>query len=129
MAMLSLELNRLLGCALLDPDFLRRVLSAERSVALQAFKLSPKERSTILASRANTLTELSRELTATLASADMADADARVDLLMQALPSRSTPSMDVHTYVQRAVDAITSKMATAGPDTRFEELYMQKIAS
>ena len=126
MAMLSLELNRFLGNALLDPSFLKRVLSAERALALQGFKLSPEERSTILASQANTLTELSRDLTATLAKDDIADTDAKIDRVMRALPLRRTPPMDVHTYVQRAVNAITSQMA---PDIQYEEVYLQKIAS
>jgi hypothetical protein len=126
MAMLSLELNRLLGNAMLDPDFLRRVLSAERAVALQGFKLSSEERSTILASQACTLTDLSRELTGTLAKADIADADTKIDLLKQALPLRSAPPMDIHAYVQRAVNTITSQMAQ---DTQYEDVYLQQIAS
>jgi hypothetical protein len=126
MAMLSLELNRLLGTAMLDSDFLRRVLSAERAVALQGFKLSPEERSTILASQACTLTELSRELTGTLARADIADADAKIDQLKQALPLRSAAPMDIHAYVQRAVNTITSHIAQ---DTQYEDVYLQQIAS
>lgn len=126
MAMLSLELNRFLGNAMLDPDFLKRVFSAERAIALQGFKLSPEERSTILASQAGTLTELSRELTATLAITDIADTDKKIDLLIQALPLRSSAQMDVHTYVRRAVNAITSQMA---PDTQYEGAYLQKIGS
>ncbi len=129
MAMLSLEVNRLLGSALLDPDFLRRVFSAERAVALQSFGLSSQERSAILASQARTLKDLSRELMAKLATADMADADAGVGVLMQALPARNAPPMDVHTYVQRAVDVIASRMAPVAPDAQYEELYLQKIAS
>lgn len=126
MAMLSLEVNRFLGSALMDSDFLKRVFSAERAVALQGFKLSPHERSTILASQAHTLPELSRELTATLAIADIADTDARISQLIDSLPSRNGPPMDVHTYVKRAVIAITSQIAS---DILYEDVYMQKTAS
>ncbi len=126
MAILSMELNRLLGSALLEPELLRRVLSAERSLVLQGYKLSTKERSALLASQAHTLTELSRELTATLSTADIADVDAQVDLLMQALPMCSTPAMDVHAYMSRAVDEITSHMVL---DSQYEDLYMQRLAS
>lgn len=126
MAMLSLEVNRFLGNALLDPELLKRVFSTDRAVALQGFKLSPEERSTILASRAHSLPELSRELTGTLAKADMADTDARIELLKESLPSRTPPPMDVHVYVQRAINALTSQMAQ---DAQHEEVYYKKLAS
>ena len=126
MAMLSLEVNRFLGHALLDPEFHKRIFSTDRAIVLQGFKLSPEERSTILASQAHSLPELSRELTGTLAKADMADTDARIEWLKESLPLRNTPPMDVHVYVQRAINAITSQIAQ---DARHEEVYYRKIAS
>jgi hypothetical protein len=126
MAMLSLEVNRFLGNALLDPDFLKHIFSADRAMVLQGFKLSPEERSTILASRANSLSELSQELTGTLAKADAADTDARIEWLKESLAVRSNPTMDIHAYVQQTVNAITSQMVS---ENQHEEVYYRKIAS
>jgi hypothetical protein len=63
MAILSQEVNRFLGNALLDPSLLKSILSGERARALQGFNLQPTECTTILLSQARTLPELSRELT------------------------------------------------------------------
>jgi len=63
---LSSEVNRLLGDAVLDLTFARRVLGAERSSALREYTLSPAERAAILSSRARTLPELAAELCSTI---------------------------------------------------------------
>jgi hypothetical protein len=126
MSMLSLEVNRLLGSALLDPDFVKHIFSADRAMVLQGFRLSPEERSIILASRANSFPELSRELTGTLATADQADIDARIELLKESLSVRSSPPMDIRAYVQQQVSAITSQMVS---ESQHDEVFYQKIAS
>jgi ribosome biogenesis GTPase A len=126
MAMLSLEVNRFLGNALLDPELMKRIFSVDRVMALQGFKLTPEERSTILASQAHSLPELSQELSGTLAKADIADTDARIEWLKESLSLRSSP-MDVYAYAQQKVNAITSKMVS---ETEHEEVYYyRRIAS
>jgi hypothetical protein len=58
----SHEINRLLGTALLDPDFQARVLSKQRVELLDQFELSRDERRAVLQSEARTLRDLAKDL-------------------------------------------------------------------
>jgi hypothetical protein len=113
MTMLSPEVNRFLGRALLDPEMAKHIFNNERQVALKDFNLLPEERATILASKAQTLAELSHELLAALAVPAPADVDAEVETLQQSLriPGRPISIRRVQAMAQRAATA--TAIATA----------------
>ncbi len=108
MAMLSQEVNRLLGSALLDPALLKCILGYERARGLQGFNLQPAEHDAILKSHAHTLTELSRELTMVCGLRDVAaDTDAVVDQFYQSarIGVRRT-SIHMETVAQRIINSL-----------------------
>jgi hypothetical protein len=117
MAMLSPEMNRFLGYALLDSRMLQSILSGDRITALQHFDLRPEEKSRILASKARTLPELSRDLTTEFAMPDMADAEAQIDHFYQSLhPSTNISLANIQSIVQRAINALPDAPVTANAD-------------
>ena len=68
MADLSPEVNRLLGTALLDPDWCRQLLGPARLLAIQGFALTPAERRAILTSPATCLHELAADILVAMSS-------------------------------------------------------------
>jgi hypothetical protein len=117
MAMLSPEMNRFLGCALLDSRMLQNIFSGDRFTTMQRFDLQPEERSRILASKAKTLPELSRELTAEFAVADVADAEAEIDHFYQSLHPSTTMSLaNIHSIVQRAINTLPDAQVAVNAD-------------
>ena len=129
MAMLSHEINRFLGNALLDPALLKCIFSNERARALQGFNLGPEERSTILASHARSLSELSRELTLTCATPDMADVNAGIDRFYQSLHTNvNQPAVHMESIAQRILNTLPAQQS---PDVmaESEKLAKRKTAS
>ena len=63
MSALSAEVNRLLGTALLDPDWCCRLLGEDRSQLIQGFALTQAEYVTIQKSSATSLHELVKDIT------------------------------------------------------------------
>jgi len=116
MAMLSQEVNRFLGSALLDPMFTKRLFSSERAGALQGFNFQPSERKTILTSQACTLQELSRELTAVCAIQDAAaECDAAVDRFYQSVhPGAKRAPIHMDVVAQRIISSLTSHQVAEG---------------
>lgn len=104
MMALSPEMNRLLGQALLDPELMKRLLSAERAKALREYGLLPQELGAVMASRASTLPELSREVCAACAT-PVVDPEAQVQALYQSvpLPTRQVYSRQLQGMIQRAI--------------------------
>ena len=119
MAMLSSEMNRFLGCALLDSRMLHSIFSGDRIKVLQGFNLLPEERSKILSSQAKTLPELSCELATALATPDMADAEAEIDRFYMSLhPASVTSFARIQGIVQRAINALPDAQVAANADHR-----------
>lgn len=117
MAMLSPEMNRFLGCALLEPRMWQSIIGGDRASAMQSFNLRPEERSRILISKAKTLPELSRELAAEFALPDAADAEAEIDHFYQSLhPSTATSIASYQGIVQRAINALPDAQIAANAD-------------
>jgi hypothetical protein len=58
---LSLEVNRLLGEALLDEGARRRLLGPDRAAALASYHLTRAERKVLLSSKARSLPDLARD--------------------------------------------------------------------
>lgn len=116
--MLTQELNRFLGYALLDPRLMRQIFGGNRASAVSQFDLNPTERMLILSSTAQTLSELSRELCDTFARADAADADARIGQVYQQLQIPEYPSAArIRASVQHAIsrlDAAQTQHQAAG---------------
>jgi hypothetical protein len=107
MAMLSIELNRFLGTALLDPRVMRQVFGSNRTVALQGFGFTPSETAAILSSKAQSLADLSGELTAKFAQPDGADADMQVEYAYQSLHLHERPATaQFQKMVQRVIGAL-----------------------
>ena len=107
MAMLNIELNRFLGCALLDPRLLRQIFGGDRAAAVQGFGFSPSECQAILSSKAQSLTDLSGELVAAFAEPDGVSADMQVECAYQTLQLFERPStVQYHKLVQRAIGAL-----------------------
>jgi hypothetical protein len=108
--MLNPEINRFLGNALLDPELLKCLFNGDRAVALKGFNLRPEERARILGSCAHNLAELSRELLATFATPDLADADTEAARFTHAFQARNTAAGATHAHthalVQRALNAL-----------------------
>ena len=104
MATLSSEVNRFLGYALLDPEMARRIFNSDRAATLKDFNLLPEERATILASKARSLPELSRELVAALATSTPCDAEAEMDALRHSLRPRG------HSISVRRVQGIARRV-------------------
>ena len=65
---LSPEANRLLGTALLDPDWCWQLLGPTRILAIQGFALTPAERRAILTSPATCLHELAADVLEAMSS-------------------------------------------------------------
>lgn len=102
--MLTQELNRFLGYALIDPSLMRQIFSSNRASAVSQYNLTPAERMLILSSTAQTLTELSRELCDTCARADAADADIGIRRIYQKLQVPEYESAArINASVQRAI--------------------------
>ncbi len=84
--MMSQEVNRLLGHALLDPALLNGIFSSDRAQVLQGYDLQPAEQYAILTSKAGSLAELSRELVSVCGTPDaLAETDAAIDRFYQSL--------------------------------------------
>ena len=115
MAMLSKEVNRFLGSALLDPSMLKCIFGGERAQVLQDFSLQPAERNAILASQARTLTELSRELIMSCAHRDVtAEREAILNRFYQSAHIGSKrASIHMETVAQRVIDTLPSQPSTA----------------
>ncbi len=112
MAMLSYEINRFLGNALLDPALLKCIFSNERARALQGYNLGAEERSTILASHARSLSELSRELTLACATPDMADTNAGIDKFYQSLHANDRqPAVHMESIARRILDTLPAQQS------------------
>jgi len=131
--MLSTEVNRLLGHALLDPGLLKAIFSPERATALQAFNLRPDERAAILASSARTLRQLSEGLLLTLSPHAQADApEFDVTTLYQSIKSidqgaESVSGWHVQSAVQRVMAGLpASKYEHAIPAPQTEEFVRLK---
>jgi hypothetical protein len=110
--MLTHELNRFLGHALLDPGLMRQIFNGNRSSAVSQYDLTPAERMLVLSSTAQTLTELSRELCDTCAHADAADADIQIGQIYQKLqvPEYASAAR-IHASVQRAIGRLDNAPA------------------
>jgi hypothetical protein len=117
MAMLSPELNRFLGCALLDASMWQSIIGGNRVNVIQSFDLQPEERSRILTSTARTLPELSRELASEFALPDAADAEAEIDHFYQFLHQGATTSVASYQgIVQRAINGLPDAQIAANAD-------------
>jgi hypothetical protein len=117
-AMLTQELNRFLGHALLDTSLARQIFGGNRASAVSQYDLTPAECRLILSSTAQTLTELSRELCDTFVRADAADVDVCIGRMYQKLQVPEYPSTArIHASVQRAIGRLDDAQAqrqTAG---------------
>lgn len=110
MALLSMELNRFLGKALLDPRLSHQILNGNRAAAMQDFGFAPGEFRAILQSKARSLADLSRELSAVFASPDTADAEMQVERVYQTLQLRKRPiAAQYQKIVQRAIGALDAE--------------------
>ena len=117
MALLSTELNRFLGKALLDPRLLQQILNGNRAAAMQDFGFTPVECQAILQSKAHSITDLARELSSSFASPDVNDAETQVERVYQNLQLRERPiTAHYQKIVQRAIGALDaeSNQAEAG---------------
>lgn len=118
MASLSTELNRFLGKALLDPRMLQQILNGNRAVAMQELGFAPGECQAILQSKARSLADLSRELSAAFTTPDTPDAETQVERVYQTLQWHEHPiTAQYQKIVQRALgalDADPNQMEAAG---------------
>ncbi len=64
MVALSVEMNRLLGLALLDPRLQAQIFSEKRAEALRGFELSHHEHALLMNSQARTLADLASDICA-----------------------------------------------------------------
>ena len=70
MAALSIEMNRLLGSALLDPYLQARIFGEARADVLKGYALSQQEFALVMDSKAHTLTDLAMDICANINSAN-----------------------------------------------------------
>ena len=106
MAVLSIEMNRFLGKALIDPRLLQQVLNGNRVAAMQGFSFAPAEYHAIMSSKAKSIVDLSRELCAKVMLPAAADAEMEVERAYQTLQLRERPmAAQYQKVVQRALDA------------------------
>jgi hypothetical protein len=114
MAMLSMELNRFLGKALLDPSMLQQILNGNRAAAMQDFGFAPSECQAILQSKAHSLADLSRELSVAFAKPETSDAETQVERVYQTLQLRERPiTGQYQKIVQRALNALDAELIQA----------------
>ncbi len=114
MTIMSMELNRFLGKALLDPYLLRQIFNGNRAAAVQDFGFALGECQAILSSQARSLADLSRELSTAFARPDAADAEMEVERMYQALQLRERPiTAQYHKVVQRAIGALDAESQQA----------------
>lgn len=113
MAMLSQEVNRFLGNALLDPILLKTFFSNERARAMQGFNFQPSEQKTILASQACTLHELSRELTAACTVHDAAaESEAAIERFYRSMhPGAKRTTIHMEAIAQRVINQLPGQPA------------------
>lgn len=125
MAMLSPEIDRFLGQALLDAALARHVFSVERAKALSGYNLLPEVSATIMASKAHTLPELARELWAAFAVSVPADAEGEVERFYQTV--HATHASDKPISI-RQVQAIAQKVINQSSVAQDEEYAELKSA-
>lgn len=93
MVALSMEMNRLLGLLLLDPQLQAQFFGNTRAEALRDFRLSSREYALLMDSHARTLTELASEICARITE----ETDKR--------PAWLTPGgeVDIHSFRSQAL--------------------------
>ena len=117
MAMLSPEINRFLGHALLDPTLVKRIFSADRASALLDYNLLPEVSAMIMTSKACSLPELARELLATFAGSPSAEMETDTEKFYQSVHNKPVSVRQVQAIAKKVINR-----ASAGLEEEYAQL-------
>ena len=128
MVALSIEMNRLLGLALVDPQLQAQIFSEKRADALRSFGLSHHEHSRLMNSQARTLADLASDICAKIASGTdkrpaWLTANGEVDT--RSFRSQTLPdSMSANSPVfQRLLNDLTAQLANIAVEQEYQQGY------
>ena len=127
MAALSIEMNRLLGSALLDPILQGRIFSEGRADVLKGFSLSPHEYTVVMDSTARTLSDLASDVCSRVNGTNgkhtpvWMSSTGEVDTRTFRRQANSDPTLAVTPTLQRLFNDLAVQLADV--ETEFKQGY------